>query len=106
MSAGPNVLFFVEGDLLPNLSIEYELQDITGFDIKLHFRKPDGTKTTKTAIIDDANLGGLGTATFHFVWSAGDLVEGDSSAEIELFDASLKNETWPSFVMRVTPEIS
>ena len=106
MSAGPNVLFFVEGDLLPNLSIEWEGQDITGFTFSLHFRKPDGTRVTKAGIIDTANVGGLGTAIFHFEWAAGDLVTGDSDAEIEVFDASSDNETFPRFILRVAEQIS
>ena len=106
MSAGPNVLFFVEGDLLPNLSIEWESQDITGFSFSLHFRKPDGTRVTKTGIVDDLNAGGLGTAVFHFEWAAGDLVTGDSDAEIEITDGSARNETFPRFILRVAEEIS
>lgn len=106
MSAGPNVLFFVEGDLLPNLDVGWEGQDITGFSFALHFRKPDGTRVTKVGIVDAINGGGLGTAVFHFEWSAGDLVAGDSDAEIEVTDGSARNETWPRFILRVTEEIS
>lgn len=106
MSAGPNVLFFVENDLLPDLSVGFEGQDITGFSFSLHFRKPDGTRVTKAGIVDDLNVGGLGTAVFHFEWAVGDLVTGDSDAEIEIIDGSAKNETWPRFILRVTEEIS
>lgn len=106
MARGPFILFFVEGDLLPFLSVEWEEQDIVGFDIKLHFRKPNGTRVTKTAIIDDANLGGAGTAKFHFEWVAGDLVEGDSPAEIEIFDVALDNETFQGLILRVSGDIS
>lgn len=106
MSAGPGVLFFVEGDLLPNLSVGWKEQDVSGFSFSLHFRKPDGTRVTKVGIVDDANVGGAGTAVFHFEWSAGDLVTGDSDAEIEVIDGSARNETWPRFILRVTEEIS
>ena len=106
MAHGPKVLYFVEGDLLPNLSIEWEDQDISGFSIFLHFRKPNGTRVTKNAVIDDANVGGTGTAIFHFEWSVGDLVAGDSSAEIEVMDTNSKNETWPNFILRCTEEIA
>ena len=107
MSRGPQILDgFVEGDLLPNLSIKWESQDITGFTFSLHFRKPNGTRVTKAGIIDEANVGGLGTAIFHFEWAAGDLVTGDSDAEIEVTDVSSKNETFPRFILRVTEEIS
>lgn len=106
MSAGPQVLFFVEGDLLPNLSVGFEGQDLTGFTLFLHFRKPDGTRVTKAGIVDDLNAGGAGTALFHFEWAAGDLVTGDSDAEIEIIDGSARNETWPRFILRVTEEIS
>jgi len=107
MAKGSSVLEFVENDLLPFLDVEWEDQDITGFDIKLHIRKPNGLTVTKTAVIDDANAGNVvGVARFHFEWTAGDLIAGESSAEIEVFDALLKNETFQGLVLKVSKEIA
>jgi TATA-box binding protein (TBP) (component of TFIID and TFIIIB) len=107
MASGPYVLDFVEGDLLPNVVVQLEGEDITDFDIKLHVRKPNGTKITKTAVIDEANVDNLvGVAEFHFEWAAGDLVAGESKAEIELFDAASNNETFPGLILRVAEEIA
>jgi len=96
------VLNFVENNLLPNISVEWKDQDITGYTILLHVRKPNGLKFTKTAVIDDANTGNVsGIAMFHFEWSAGDLVAGKSDAEIEVFDVSSKNETFKGLILDV-----
>ena len=96
---------FVENDLLPFLSVEWEGQDITGFDIFLNIRKPNKTRVVKTAIIDDPNAGGAGTALFHFEWAFEDLCVGDSDAEIEVFDGLL-NETFQGLILRTTGDIS
>ena len=106
MSTGPRIIHFAEGDLLPWLDVEYEGVDITGFTIQLHFRKPNGTRTTKDAVVDDANVGGAGSALFHFEWASDDLKEGDSNAEIEITDASSLNETWKGLLFRVAEDIS
>ena len=106
MSTGPFIVDFVENDLLPHLSVEWEGEDISGFDIKLNIRRPNGTKVVKTAVIDDANVGAGGTALFHFEWALGDLCVGESAAEIEVFDVSLDNETFPGLILRVAKEIA
>ena len=100
------ILKFVEGDLLPWIEIEWENEDISGYSILLHVRKPNGTKFSKAAVIDDANVGGEGTAFFHFEWSAGDLVFGDSKAEIEIFDKASNNETLQGLILRTSKGIA
>lgn len=105
MSRGPHVINFVENDLLPWIDVEWEGEDISGFTIYLHVRKPNGTRFSRTAIIDDPNLGGANSAFFHFEWLAGDLVAGDSTAEIEIFDTSNSNETIQELVLHVAKEI-
>lgn len=105
-SKGPFIMDFVEGDLLPHLDVEWEGVDITGYSIKLNIRRPNGTKVTIDAVLDDLNVGGAGSAIFHFEWSPGDLIVGESDAEIEVFDAASNNETWQGLVLRVSEEIA
>ncbi len=101
----PGVLEFVENDLLPWLDVEWESQDITGYTINLHVRQPTGLRFTRVAVIDDANVGGLGTARFHFEWQPGDLIKGNSEAEIEIIDPSARPETFKGLVLKVEEEI-
>ncbi len=81
MSKGPFILDYVEGDLLPYVEVEWEGQDITGFTFELHLRKPNGLRITKSAIVDDLNAGGAGSAFFHFEWAPGDLVVGERALQ-------------------------
>ena len=108
MAKGPRIFHFVEGDLLPWLEAEWENEDITGFTIQLHVRQPNGIRFTRDAVIDDANVGAPvgGSAFFHFEWQAGDLVAGDSKAEVEVFDVGNLNETFPKMILRVAKEIA
>lgn len=106
MAGGEFILDYVENDLLPFLDVEWEGQDITGFTINLNFRKPNGTKVIKTAIIDDANAGGAGSALFHFEWASGDLCPGESLAEIEVIDGGALNETFQGIILKVAPEVA
>ena len=101
-----HVVHLVEGDLLPWIDVEWENEDITGFTILLHVRKPNGTRFSKPAVIDDANVGGAASAFFHFEWAAGDLCAGDSSAEIEIFDTLGRNETIQELILSVAKEIA
>ena len=103
---GPRIFHFVENDLLPWLEVEWENEDITGFTIRLHVRKPNGLRFTRDAVVDDANVGGAGSALFHFEWLAGDLCCGESTAEIEVFDAGSLNETFPKMILKVSKEIA
>ena len=105
MSKGPFIIKRVFGDLLPFLDVEWEGQDITGFTAFLNIRRPNGTRVVKSAIIDEPNLGGAGTAKFHFEWVTGDLLVGDSDAEIEVFDGLL-NETFRGLIIQVVEEIA
>ncbi len=102
----PGVIHLVENDLLPFLAVEWEGQDITGFTILLHVRKPSGLKFSRAAVVDDFNVGGGGTALFHFEWVAGDLCVGLSEAEIETFDPSALNETFKGLILDVAEEIA
>lgn len=108
MAKGPRVLDFVENDLLPWIEVEWQDEDITGYTILLNVRKPNGLRFTREAVVDDANIGAPegGSACLHFEWRAGDLVEGDSDAEFEVFDAGNLNETFPRLILRVAKEIA
>lgn len=108
MARGPYIINLVEGDLLPFLEVEWEDQDVTGFNILLHVRKPNGTTFTRTAVIDETNAGEPrgGSAFFHFEWLAGDLDPGDSQAEVEAFNTAGKNETFQGFILRVAKDIA
>lgn len=108
MAKGPRIFHFVENDLLPWLDAEWQNEDITGYTIRLHVRKPNGLRFTRDAVIDDANVGAPdgGSALFHFEWQAGDLCYGESTAEIEVFDAGALNETFPQMILKVAKEIA
>ncbi len=105
----PGVIFLVEADLLPLFNVTYVDDagapiDVSPFtDIVLRVRRPDETAFERTAVIDDA-VNGL----FHFEWAAGDLVEGDSKAEIRFEDGTAKPETVPSdspLVLRIRERV-
>jgi len=96
----------VENDLLPYLNVEWSGQDITSYTIELHVRYEDGTKITRSAVVDDYNVGGAGTALFHFEWQAGDLITGTHTAEIEATNPSAENETWQGLRLIITEEIA
>lgn len=81
MSTRRHKIVRVEGDVKPDLSVEYKNFDLTGFTIKLHAtRISDKCQETVDGIIDDAT-GGL----FHFEFTPSDLllVRGLYDAEIE-----------------------
>ena len=99
------VIELVDGDLLPYLAVTWENQVITGWDIKLHVRLEDGTKYTRTAIIDDDGTT-TGDSQFHFEWQSGDLVQGRHEAEIEAFNTSSENETWKGIVLDIDEDIA
>jgi hypothetical protein len=87
---------FVEGDLLPFVSVEWEDHDMTGYSAVLRVQKPSGECFERLAIFDNAAEG-----KFHFEWQAGDLVAGESKAEIEITDTMARNETWSGIILRV-----
>jgi hypothetical protein len=66
----------VAGDTGPDLYSEFEGIDLTGKTISLTVRYEQGGELNKPAVIDDASAG-----TFHFVWDATDLVEGNHKLE-------------------------
>ena len=100
------IITLTESDLLPFLEFEWEEMIITGYDIKLHVRLQDGTKFTRTAVIDEVGDGANVSAEWHFEWQAGDLVRGVHEAEVEVFDDLDRNETWKGIVLDISEDIA
>lgn len=104
--SSPTIFQFVENDLLPFLDLEWAQEDITGYTIQLHVQQPDGTTFSIDATVEDANVGGSGTALFHFEWAAGNLVAGDSSAHVQVTDGGGLIETVARLILRVAADIT
>jgi hypothetical protein len=84
-------IYYVEDDRLPDLAVEFEGTDLSGYtSILLHLRRADGKLVVKTAVIDDVTNG-----FFHFAWAAGDLAEGKHQAEIRLTTPTGQTLTFP-----------
>lgn len=103
-------IFRVEGDNKPDSLWEYESFDLTGYTIDLKIvRISDKCREEYVAIIDDANVGGLGVALFHFEFAAGDLItqRGTYKAEVE-FTKGVDVFTLPrenTILIEVRPDI-
>ena len=83
-----HILRRVEGDTQPDISIEFEGFDLTGFTVKMH-TKTTGSSSTQTqdAIIDTATPTG---STFHVELAPSDQVlrRGKHEIEFEFTDVS------------------
>ena len=79
-----HVINRVEGDTQPDLAVEFEGFDLTGFAVKMHTKTSGGSAQTKDAIIDDAAAG-----KFHVEFTASDLLlkRGRHEIEFEFIDA-------------------
>lgn len=98
----PYLLDFYKGNTLPLIDLELEGEDITGYTFVLTINFKDGTCLTKTGVIDDANVGGLGTGLAHFDWVAGDLSRvGTHNAKVVITDALGREETFAGFAIRI-----
>ena len=99
------ILQFHEGDLLPYLYIDWEGSgSIVGYSFALHVRREDGSRISRTAVVDDDGTVS-GNGAFHFEWQAGDLVRGRHTAEVEMTNPAAKNETWSGIVLDVQGDL-
>ena len=97
---------FTEGDQLPSLVVEFELQDLTGHTVFLNMFRPDGTTRKKAGIIDDFNVGGLLIGIVHFDWLPDDLIAGKTSTELEIINALNQSETISNMFILVKKQIA
>ena len=81
-----HILHRVEGDTQPDIAVEFEGFDLTGFAVKMHTRTPGSSSTqTQDAIIDDALTG-----KFHVEFASSDQVlrRGKHEIEFEFIDVN------------------
>ncbi len=81
-----HILRRVEGDTKPDISVEFEGFDLTGFTVKMHTRTTGSSSTqTLDAIIDTATPTG---STFHVELASSDQVlkRGKHEIEFEFID--------------------
>lgn len=81
-----HILRRVEGDTQPDIAVEFEGFDLTGFTVKMHTRTTGSSSTqTQDAIIDDALAG-----KFHIEFAPSDqlLRRGKHEIEFEFTDVN------------------
>ena len=85
MASAP-VIYYVDGDELPDLTVEFEGVDLsTWSSVELRIRLTDDTLVTSALVVDDGP-NGLG----HFEFTAGDIVTGRHHAEIRTVRTSAR----------------
>jgi hypothetical protein len=100
------ILYRVEDDIGPPLTVTHHGLDTTDLTITARFRKADGTTYTLTAIIDVVGDPGAGVAAeYHFEFQAGNLEVGTQEFDIHLAgtpidDYSIPDKTKMSLIVR------
>lgn len=98
--ASQPVIYRVDGDIGPAITIEHRGLTATGLTITARFTKPDGTVYERTAVIDDNGP----PALYHFDFQTGDLTEGDQQFDVHLSGAGIDDFSYPpraKFILRV-----
>lgn len=86
------LIHMVSQDELPNLSFEFEDQDISSYvSITLRIRAPSGIKHEYAAVVDDGAAG-----LFHFEIGTNDIGRGLHKMEVVFEPVAGKQETWPA----------
>lgn len=75
------IIDLVEGDTSPPLRVRFSGLNLTQYSrIDFHMRRPNGSRITRSAVVDALDLELCSVS-----WQAGDLVRGRTLAEFEFF---------------------